>query len=176
MPVPLEGTSGQIVYGTGGPDKWEFIHYGVLDDSYDGVRHGFTINGVRMEIRIISARRLLSWQCPPHPDIDSNKHSYQWSDAWEFTGIGDPGYVMGIYSTRSRKGVYHVWPIKSAGHKECDNTREDLHEFFRAGPNSSALLALTRAMEHMVRGSALGGYHVDCDDCWQLFRRLRQLW
>jgi hypothetical protein len=71
-------------------------------------------------------------------------------------------------------GVYHFWLIALAGHRECNECRRDIHQFFADRTNSVALLALTRAMEHMVRGSALGGYHIDCEPCWKLFRELRQ--
>ena len=80
---------------------------------------------------------------------------------------GDRCSVFSIALLRCHVGVVVSW----AGASGC---RRDLHQFFADRTNSVALLALTRAMEHMVRGSALGGYRVDCEPCWDLFKQLRQ--
>ena len=178
--IPLESTTADVCYGDKGPDKWAFQMEGVLDEKYEGRDHEFTVDGKKMKITICDARRLPSWQCPTHPQIDPDRQDYEWAEAWEFhgvghvQGVGQGCHVLGIYSPRSRKGVFHFWPIALAGHLDCSGCRRDLHQFFADRTNSVALLALTRAMEHMVRGSALGGYRVDCEPCWDLFKQLRQ--
>lgn len=174
MPTTLEQSSSRVLYGNGGPDKWDFIHQGVLDRRHNGTPHTFTIGGKKTDMRIVAARQIPSWQCPPHPDINPEQRSYLWSEAWEFSGVGDLGRILGIYSTTSRRGVYHVWPIRLVDPKSCKDSRMDIFRFFTDVTNSEALMALTRAMEHMVRGSALGGYHVDCEECWDVFKQLRQ--
>jgi hypothetical protein len=180
MAAILEPLNAEVLYGTKGPDKWSFQMEGILDRTYDGRYHEFTIDGKEARIAIKDGRPLAAWQCPPHPAINPDRHDYEWSEAWEFSGVGSivgigQGYeVLAIYSPRSRKGVFHFWPIALAGHQDCSGCRRDLHQFFADRTNSVALLAMTRAMEHMVRGSALGGYHVDCEPCWGLFRDLRR--
>jgi hypothetical protein len=175
MAIELEPISkpsrGTIRYGTKGPDKWSFVHDGILDSKQDRTDHEFTIDGKKVAVGIIHARPLPFWQCPSHPDIPEG-HDWEWSDAWEFYGVGDGCYILGVYSVRTRKGVYHCWPI--VGIEGCPEARQDLREFFTAKDSGQAMLALARAMEHMVRGSALGGYHVDCGECWELFQHMRR--
>lgn len=178
MAIESEMIQTRVLYGTKGPDKWSFLMDGVLDPQAgrDNARfHEFTIEGRPWQISIENARPIPAWQCPPHPAIELGRHDHDWSEAWEFTGIVSGGHhVLAIYSPWSRKGVFLFWDIRLAGHMDCTDCRQDIHTFFAVKGNSDALLALTRAMEHMVRGSALGGYHVDCVDCWGLFRQLRQ--
>jgi hypothetical protein len=172
--IPLGPPGGVLVYGTKGPDKWTFIQDGILDRKHDGTDHRFTIDGREVDLVISAGRPLPYWQCPPHPDIDPQRYCYEWSDAWEIEGCGGDGQnFVGIYSLKSRKGVFHFWPLKLKD-ESCPDARQDMWQFFTAKQNSTSLLALKRAMDHMVRGSAVGGYHVDCEKCWQLFRRLRR--
>jgi len=169
------------LYGTHGPDKWSFVHDGILDREPDGTDHTFTIDGRRMQVSISAARPMPYWQCPKHPEIHESRHPYEWAGAWECWGSGfdeerhEAFSFHGVYSTKSRKGVYHVWPIHGGGGEGCPTAREDLQEFFTGKDNSESFLALERAMHHMVRGSGVGGeHHIDCRECWELFRTMRR--
>lgn len=172
MAGKLEPMSSILRYGNKGPDKFTFLMEGILDRTYDGRDHEFTIDGKKVLISITGGRPLPAWQCPSHPEISQDRQPYDWEEAWEFSGYGDGCAVRGIYSVRSRKGVYHFWKLYVA-EEGCPAAQRDLHLFFAARGNSDALLALTRAMDHMVRGTAAGGHHVDCAECWELFRTLR---
>jgi hypothetical protein len=167
------------LYGDRGPDKFDFLWDGILDRNSEGTTHVFRIEGERFIISISGGRQIPTWQCPSHPQIPEG-HDFVWAGAWEFWGSGRStqggcGYrVHGIYTPKSRKGVYHLWEIKGPGKEACSAAQSDLLAFFAAPGNSAALLALERAMSHMVRGSAVGGsHHVDCQDCWTAFHGLR---
>jgi hypothetical protein len=173
MAISLGPAGGILRYGTYGPDKWTFIHEGILDRKPDGTDHEFFIDGRKVNIVITAGRRIYDWECPSHPNVDPSRHYYAWTDAWEFSGCGAGCHIEGIYSPRSRKGVFHFWPIHIA-EDGCLDARRDLQQFFIARNNSEALLALTRAMTHMARGTAVGGHHVDCQSCWEVFQKFRQ--
>ncbi len=165
-------------FGDKGPDKYTFLFEGLLDRTYDGRNHEFVINGRKMDVCIRGGRQIPSWQCPNIPGIAEGRVEYEWADAWEFSGYayderGVHG-VQGIYSPKSRRGVYHLWLMQVPKGDGCPDARQDLHAFFANRDNDQALLALERAMRHMVRGTAVGGHHIDCEECWELFRALRQ--
>lgn len=168
-----------VLYGKEGPNKYDFIHHGILDDEYEGTRHRFVIDDREFRIKISGGRKIPAWQCPKHPEINESYHGLEWADAWEFWGCGsdDSGgyHVHGIYSLKTRKGVYHLWTIYCGGGEGCPTARQDLYAFFGNRNNDNSLLALERAMRHMVRGPGIGGeHHIDCKDCWELFRQLRR--
>jgi hypothetical protein len=173
----VDGIPVGTMYITGGPGKYEFFRQGVEDACSEPHGLDFKLEvhyEVRMRIR--GVRQMPSWQCPRlPPDLSTGSDERDWRDAWEFTGCV-PGYgigALGIYDVHTRKGIAHLWQA-SMDDYGCAGARRDLHTFFATMSGRAAMLALERAMSHMTRGSSVGCYHIDCRECWELFRELRR--
>jgi hypothetical protein len=178
-----EGIPLGTVFITGGPSKYDFLVAGlhtIGGGDYAG-QHEFKLTygdylEKQVNIRVTGVRQMPAWLCPFLPGFsDDRQHNLVWSEAWEFDGYC-PGHgvpVRGIYSPMSRKGLAFLWQAHVDDYG-CAGCKHDLHVFFANHDNNTAMLALGRAMGHMVRGSAVGGYHVDCPQCWDLFQQLRR--
>ncbi len=174
-----DGTPVGTCFITKGPSKFDFFHRGLFNRS-DAARWtglDFQLAGLyEVRVGIQSARQLESWLCPELPsELSCGDSERDWQDAWEFTGYvpGEGIPVRGIYDVHTRKGVVHLWQAHVDDYG-CVGAKHDLHMYFANGDNTVALLALERATKHMARGSVVGGHHVDCKECWELFKELRR--